>query len=74
MSLVKLDTTGLRCPQPVLKIAEKSTDMQSGDILEVIGDCLTFERDIRAWCKRLKKTLIFIRNEGASRIRCQIQF
>jgi len=74
MSVVKLDTTGLKCPEPVLKIASKSTDMQSGDILEVIGDCLTFERDVRAWCKRLKKTLVFVRNEGAGRIRCQIQF
>jgi tRNA 2-thiouridine synthesizing protein A len=74
MSVIKLDTTGLKCPQPVLKIAAKSADMQRGDILEVIGDCPTFERDIRAWCKRLKKTLMFIRDEGAGRMRCQIQF
>jgi tRNA 2-thiouridine synthesizing protein A len=74
MSVVKLDTTGLKCPQPVLKIAAKSPDMQQGDILEVIGDCPTFERDIRAWCKRLKKTLMFIRDEGAGRMRCQIRF
>ncbi len=74
MSVVKLDTTGLKCPQPVLKIAAKSADMERGDILEVIGDCPTFERDIRAWCKRLKKTLVFIRDEGAGRMRCQIQF
>ena len=74
MSVIKLDTTGLKCPQPVLKIAAKSADMKQGDILEVIGDCPTFERDIRAWCKRLKKTLIFIRDEGAGRMRCQIHF
>jgi tRNA 2-thiouridine synthesizing protein A len=74
MSVIKLDTTGLKCPQPVLKIAAKSADMKQGDILEVIGDCPTFERDIRAWCKRLKKTLIFIKDEGAGRMRCQIQF
>jgi tRNA 2-thiouridine synthesizing protein A len=74
MSVIKLDTTGLKCPQPVLKIAAKSADMKQGDILEVIGDCPTFERDIRAWCKRLKKTLIFIRDEGAGRMRCQVQF
>jgi tRNA 2-thiouridine synthesizing protein A len=74
MAVVKLDTTGLKCPQPVLKIAAKSPDMKPGDILEVIGDCPTFERDIRAWCKRLKKTLLFIRNEGTSKMRCQIQF
>jgi len=74
MSVVKLDTTGLKCPQPVLKIAAKSPDIKQGDVLEVIGDCPTFERDVRAWCKRLKKTLMFIRDEGAGRMRCQIQF
>jgi tRNA 2-thiouridine synthesizing protein A len=74
MTVEILDTTGLKCPQPVLKIAAKSPDMQTGDILDVIGDCPTFERDIRAWCKRLKKPLIFIREEGSSKMRCQIRF
>ncbi len=74
MALTVLDTTGLKCPQPILKIAAKSPDMQFGDILEVIGDCPTFDRDIRAWCKRLKKTLVFIRDEGSGKKRCQIQF
>lgn len=69
-----LDTTGLKCPQPVMKIAAKSPDMQPGDILEVIGNCPTFERDIRLWCERLGKTLMFIRDEGTGGIRCQIQF
>ena len=74
MATVILDTSGLKCPQPVLKIAAKSPDMHIGDILEVLGDCPTFEKDIRAWCKRLKKTLLFIRKEGSDKMRCQIQF
>lgn len=74
MTLVKLDTTGLRCPEPVLKIAAKLMDMKPGDVLEVIGDCSTFERDVRNWCKRMKKTLLFVKDEGAGRINCQIQF
>lgn len=69
-----IDTAGLKCPQPVLKIAAKSPDMQQGDVLEIIGDCPTFERDIRAWCKRLKKTLLFLRDEGNGKMRCRIQF
>ena len=74
MSLVVLDTIGLKCPQPVLKVAAKAPEMRAGEVLEVIGDCPTFERDIRAWCIRLKKTLLSINDEGAGRIRCQIQF
>jgi len=74
MGIVFIDTTGLKCPQPILKIAAKSPDMQPGDILEVLGDCPTFERDIKAWCKRLKKTLLFIRDEDSNKKRCQIKF
>ena len=74
MAKIILDTTGLKCPQPVLKVAAKSPDMRPGDILEVVGDCPTFERDIRSWCSRLKKTLLSIVNEDGDRKRCQIQF
>ncbi len=61
MALHLLDASGLKCPQPILKIAVKSPSMQPGDILEVIGDCPTFENDVRVWCARLKKTLIMVR-------------
>jgi tRNA 2-thiouridine synthesizing protein A len=74
MAVISLDTTGLRCPQPVLKIAAKSPDMRSGDVLEVIGDCPTFERDVRAWCKRLKKPLLFMKDLGNDKMKCHIQF
>ena len=74
MAVVMLDANGLKCPQPVLKIAAKSAEMQSGDMLEVTGDCLTFERDIRAWCERLKKPLLWMKDEGGGKMRCQIQF
>ncbi len=69
-----LDTMGLPCPQPVLKITVTMTEMKPGDTLEVFGDCLTFEKDIRLWCERLKKPLLWMRNEGGTKMRCQIQF
>lgn len=74
MTLKVLDTAGLKCPQPVLKIAVKAADMKLGDILEVIGDCPTFERDVRVWCERLNKTFLSIKNEGGYKKRIQIQF
>ena len=42
--------------------------------LEILGDCPTFEKDIRAWCDRLKKTLLWVRDEGEGAVRVQIQF
>ncbi len=74
MAVEILNTLGLKCPQPVLKIAVKAVDMKSGDILEVIGDCPTFERDVRVWCERLGKVLLSVKHEGADKKKIQIQF
>ena len=73
MAKKTLDTLGLQCPQPILQIAVKSADLKQGDILEVIADCPTFENDVRLWCKRLNKQLLFIRNVNGKK-KCQIQF
>ena len=73
-NISKLDTSGLKCPEPVLRIAVKSADMKTGDVLEVVGDCQTFESDVKIWCKRIKKTLLFIQHIENGRVKCQIQF
>jgi tRNA 2-thiouridine synthesizing protein A len=69
-----LNTFGLKCPQPVLKIAVKAIEMKPGDILEVLGDCPTFERDVRTWCSRLDKPLLAVNDDGNGKKRIQIQF
>jgi TusA-related sulfurtransferase len=74
MATIKLDALGLKCPQPVLKIAAKSAEMVNGDTLEVLADCPTFEKDVRLWCERTKKTLLWVREEEGGKKRCQIQF
>ncbi len=74
MSVTTLDATGLKCPQPLLKMALLAADMMPGDILEVTADCPTFEADVRAWCTRLKKTLLTVKNEGGYRKTVQIRF
>jgi tRNA 2-thiouridine synthesizing protein A len=74
MGVKLLDTLGLKCPQPILKIAVLATDMYVGDVLEVLGDCPTFEKDVRAWCERLGKIFLSIKDEGGDTKRIQIQF
>jgi len=69
-----LDTLGLKCPQPVLKLAVKAPDIKSGDVLEILGDCPTFEKDVRIWCERLDKVFLSIKDEGRKKKRIQIQF
>ncbi|MFH2006220.1 MAG: sulfurtransferase TusA family protein [bacterium] len=73
MATVQLNATGLRCPQPVLRVAAKLPEMQQGDILEVSGDCPTFEEDIRKWCDRMRKTLLAVNTDGTTKT-ATIQF
>lgn len=74
MAVEILDTLGLKCPQPVLKLAVRAPDMESGSILEVLGDCPTFEKDVRTWCDRLGKVFLSVKDEGESKKRIRIQF
>ncbi|KAF0221564.1 MAG: hypothetical protein FD174_333 [Geobacteraceae bacterium] len=73
MAVTTLDAKGLKCPQPTLKVTIMATKMKPGDVLEVVADCQTFENDIKDWCSRSKKVLLWMKVEGASK-RCQIQF
>ncbi len=74
MSSQTLDCLGLKCPQPTLKLTVMATKMQPGDLLEVIADCHTFEKDLRDWCARSRKTILWIRDEGDGKKRAQIKF
>jgi tRNA 2-thiouridine synthesizing protein A len=74
MTVEFLDTLGMKCPQPVWKIAVKAADMEPGDILEIRGDCPTFERDVLTWCKALDKAVLSVKDEGQKKKRIQIQF
>ena len=74
MAVEVLDTLGQKCPQPVLKIAVKAPDMTPGDILEILGDCPTFEKDVRTWCERLSKIFLSVEDNGAYQKKIQIQF
>lgn len=74
MATHTLDASGLRCPQPILKVAVVSADLVPGDILDVVADCPTFEADIRTWCTRLGKTLLSVREEGGYRKKARILF
>jgi len=65
MAVEVLDTLGQKSPQPVLKIAMKAPDMKPGDILEILGDCPTFEKDVRTWCERLGRVFLSVKDEGA---------
>ena len=60
METIRVTTLGLRCPQPVLMLAHHARGKAAGTLLEVIGDCPTFEKDIRVWAERERKTVLAV--------------
>jgi tRNA 2-thiouridine synthesizing protein A len=73
MATKVIDARGLQCPQPQLKLMTESFSMQKGDIIEVVADCPTFENDVRQWCQRKSKALLWIKDEEGGAKRCQVQ-
>ena len=67
-----LDTLGKKCPQPILEVVIKARELKSGDILEVLSDCQSFPRDVKAWAEKTKRVLLFCNDEGG-KFRAQIQ-
>ena len=74
MAVEVLNTLGLKCPQPVLKLAAMAKEIPEGDTVEVLADCESFPKDVEAWCTRMKKTLLFCVDEGGGKHKAQIQF
>jgi len=74
MAVQVLDAKGLKSPKPVLKLAAKAPTIPAGDVVELIGDCPTLEKDVKQWCDRMKKTIIEIIDEGNNVKRIKIQF
>jgi len=74
MAIKNLDTLGLKCPQPILKVAILVPQMNPGDILEVLADCESFPKDIKAWAEKTGKTLLFCNTDETGKHTAQIQF
>jgi tRNA 2-thiouridine synthesizing protein A len=73
LEIMRIDCTGMRCPQPVLKLAVETAETPAGTVVEIVGDCPTFEKDIRTFCDRRKKTLLSVRGDGVKMV-IQIQY
>lgn len=67
-----IDFSGLRSPLPILKLSAQYAQFKKGEIIEVVADCPTFEKDIKAWCSRLGKTILNIEKYG-NKIRAKIR-
>ena len=64
-----LDARGLSCPMPMLKTKKALKNLQSGQILEVLGTDPGSKNDIPDFCKKGGNTLLEIEDveEGYTR-------
>jgi tRNA 2-thiouridine synthesizing protein A len=71
--VLQVDATGMRCPHPVLALANATAHVMPGTLVEITGDCPTFEKDIREFCKKRGKTVLSV-NGRAPLFTIQIRF
>lgn len=64
MAEVELDTSGLACPMPIVKMSRKRRELKPGDILKVISTADGFRNSVKVWCEREKAELIEFKEEG----------
>jgi tRNA 2-thiouridine synthesizing protein A len=60
----KINLSGLVCPLPVAKTKRKLMEMQSGDILEVIGDFAEAGENIKRYLEKVDDKLLEIKFDG----------
>ena len=64
VNIEKIDLSGLVCPLPVAKTKRKLMEMQSGDILEVIGDFAEAGENIKRYLEKVDDKLLEIKFDG----------
>ncbi|MCY4100152.1 MAG: sulfurtransferase TusA family protein [Rhodobacteraceae bacterium] len=69
--MAKLDTTGLLCPLPVLKIQKIIKSLSQGDLLEVISDDPVATIDIPNYCRESGHKLLKQVGNGNSKFLIQ---
>lgn len=58
--IIKLNTCGMQCPGPIMKVSEALSEADEGDVIEVLSSDPAFGADIEAWCRRTGNTFIGI--------------
>ncbi|MFW9875976.1 MAG: sulfurtransferase TusA family protein [Candidatus Thorarchaeota archaeon] len=63
-NLQKLDCSGLVCPMPVAKTKRQLLEMNSGDVLEVIGDYAESGENIKRYIEKHGERLLEFKIDG----------
>lgn len=63
-----LDASGLNCPLPILKTKKTLTQMQAGQVLEVISTDAGSVKDVEAFCNQTGNKLLTNNEESGKYI------
>jgi len=71
-SNVQINACGLQCPGPIMQVFKAIKEMEQGEVLEVSATDPGFSKDIEAWCKKTRNTLMQSTFDGES-FKCLIK-
>ncbi len=55
---VTLDVKGLTCPMPIMKLSKAMKELESEQVLEMLGTDPGTKTDLHSWCKKTGNTLL----------------
>lgn len=58
-----LDTSGLLCPLPLVKLSMKIKEVKEGEVIKVIATDKGLLKDVPAWCKDTGNECIEVKEE-----------
>ncbi|TXT63727.1 MAG: Sulfurtransferase TusA (modular protein) [Promethearchaeota archaeon] len=64
---VEVDTRGLFCPEPLLKVKDESADLEIGQCFKVMTDDPAAEREFREWAQETGTEIVDF-NQGDSEL------
>jgi tRNA 2-thiouridine synthesizing protein A len=67
-----LDVRGLLCPIPILRTAQRISDLPAGARLEVVGDDPGIVEDMPVWCEETGNRLVEMQRTGEL-VRCLVE-
>jgi CoA-disulfide reductase len=61
---VRMDTCGLQCPGPIMKVNESMRSKNYGEVLKVSATDPAFREDVRVWCEKTGNRLLSAASDG----------
>ncbi|MDY7084382.1 MAG: sulfurtransferase TusA family protein [Actinomycetota bacterium] len=56
--MIELDCRGLKCPLPVIRLAQNIGRAEVGEVVRVLADDPAAANDIPAWCRMKKQEYV----------------